>query len=94
MKDRKIKVRLSVHAFERLVNRSGIASSGSFIENMREALSYGKLEDRRNGLYLNFPLIGGQMALEEEGDHYVATTFMKSFGTYKGKDVNVEYLSR
>ena len=91
MENEKIKVKMTAHAFNAFMQRAGIFGVDNAIDNLK-SLSYGNLDESRGGVYLNFPFIGGQMPLAKEEDHYVAKTFVKTFGTDKGKEVKVEYI--
>ena len=92
MKEKKIKVKATAHAFNNLVERAGIGSVDSAIDELRKSLSYGNLMDNGHMAYLNFPIIGAQMPLAKEDDHYVAKTFYRAFGTNKGEEVKIEYI--
>jgi len=83
---------MTAHAFNAFMQRAGIVNIDSAIDNLRNNLSYGNLAESCHGTYLNFPFIGAQMPLATEEDHYVAKTFVKTFGTFKGKEVKVEYI--
>ena len=91
MENEKIKVKMTAHAFNAFMNRAGISGIDNAMDNLN-SLSYGNLDESRGGTYLNFPFIGGQMPLAREDNYYVAKTFVKTFGTDKGKEVKVEYV--
>lgn len=91
MENKRIKVKVTAHMFDAFMHRTGISDVDDSL-NKLGTLSYGNLVENSNGIYLNFPLVGGQIPLAREDDHYVAKTFYKTFGTDKGKEVKVEYI--
>jgi hypothetical protein len=92
MQDKKITVKMKAHAFNAFMERAGIGNIDSAIDILRKNLSFGNLAENNNEVYLNFPFAGCQMPLVREEGHYVAKTFVKTFGTDKGKEVKIEYI--
>ena len=92
MKEKKIKVKVTAHAFNAFMERTGIGSVDDAIGNLRSSLSYGNLMDNGFDAYLNFPGVGGQMPLVRKDDYYVAKTFYRTFGTDRGENVEIEYI--